>query len=316
MGVVALVYGALLLGLLALGPWIDGLMGRVGEMRSEYTVYEQASKYVILLVILVSVRAYGRLRHPIDVATAILTLLFGLALYLGESNMIQDWSQPMFGLVLGVPIMVLLYRAHAHAPLFLMSAGILVIGAGAAVDAVADHRITVGARLLDLITSVPESEEFLEAAGTAVVALAVLLRFLAPVRESAVSDRWATVCMMGATGLIAVGNSFLHYQYSPGTRLRLVAFGFSAAGFVALVWANRRLARTCASLRLVTEGWFYALGFVAFVLLPMVFGRSDGVTSLAFWPPVFVALAGLLYWHHPDRIPNAWPVLPFLPGPE
>jgi|CXWL01.1.fsa_nt_gi hypothetical protein len=53
MGVVALVYGASLLGLLVFGPWIDGLMGRVGEMRSEYTVYEQASKYVILLVILV-----------------------------------------------------------------------------------------------------------------------------------------------------------------------------------------------------------------------------------------------------------------------
>jgi hypothetical protein len=172
------------------------------------------------------------------------------------------------------------------------------------VDVIFDHHVDVGERVLSVLTRRRHYEEILEVLGTGAVALAVLLRFFAPARESVLSDRWAMASLCCATGLITAGNRFLHYQYrATSPRLRLVAFTLSVGGFLGLVWANRRLARHQASVRLVTEGGFCVFAFAAFVLLPTVFPGADGIVSIALWPATFVALAVLLQQYRPDRPP-------------
>lgn len=105
--------------------------------------------------------------------------------------------------------------------------------------------------------------------------------------------------MLVAGGILVAGNSFLHFQYGPSTRLRLSALVLTLIGFSGMVLANRLFLRDNARLSLVNQETFYVFLFAIFVILPTVYGNPDGPTALFLWFTTTILLGVFLFLRHP-----------------
>ena len=69
--------------------------------------------------------------------------------------------------------------------------------------------------------------------------------------------------------------------------------------FSRLTFSNKLLNRKGMVFALINKECFYLFIFAFFVMLPMVFGRSNSVVSLGFWLPTIIGLGLYLYYRHP-----------------
>ncbi|MFO7168226.1 MAG: hypothetical protein DIU80_009405 [Chloroflexota bacterium] len=286
-----LVFWGLFLILFLNGASLDRITATFLTLRSEYTVTEQLSKFLLLLVIFVAVLAYSQLRRVPDTQSALAFLALGLIMYLAESNMVaEELTLPVGAALFGLTL-TLLVRQRAWVSAALVVAVCLVTLASVLHDFVDD-----GSPLAMLLPGALRSplmmfhEEYADTLGQALLCTAALVRFGDLLAGWVLRARAALFLLLGCVGLLAIGDSFLHYQYSPSIRLQIVALTLALAGFAGGVIANHYLLPRPARLTLHRERHFYAFLYLFFVGLPATYREADMPPFVLLWGPAVV------YW--------------------
>lgn len=289
------------------GP-VSNLMSRVIVVQGEYTVTEQLSKYYLFLTILISVYAYQVVREPIKVKLSICFLIFALILYLSESNMITEQTQPLFGLVILAGLLYWFLKSHAWFVGGLIMLVYLSLTGGVVLDLISENE-RVQSWLPPAVVNFPnrlmaqgfDLEDTFDVVGLGLLCMAVIVYFLDPVRRFVKNNAIGTFSLLITSGLITAGNSFLHFQYQPNQKIVLVGLSLSLIGFAGLILSNKYLNKKDATLSLISEDFFYIFVFFFFVILPAVFGRRSDVRSLVLWLPTMALLGVYLYLHRPKQ---------------
>ncbi len=291
-------FWALFLLLASLQSPIHEMIRSVLDLRSEYRVYEQLSKYYLFLIVLLAIAAYTRAREISRLRASLGFLLLSTILYLAESNMITENVQLLFGpLVLGATLLFLA-RERAWLVILLLGIGFGVMFGGIVVDFAHEHE-AVAALIPPVVTPLLTPEELLDVIGQGFVCLAAIFYFFGDVLATFRDDALATLVLLLSAGLITVGNSFSHWQYQPGTKLEALALFLSLVGFVGVVLANRRFRSHDVALALPRENGFYLFVWIIFVTLPTMFGGIDDFASVVLWSPMFAGFVWYLYTRHP-----------------
>lgn len=278
---------------------IEELLGTWITVRSEYRGVEQLSKFYIIVTLLVAVSAYRASQSSTDIKLSISFLLVALALYLGESDMIADQVQPLFGaLFLGYALLLLLV-GRAWLPLALLVLGCGGLLSGILSDAAHQGELlgtTVPRRVRAILAAAPD-EELAEAVGSGFIGLAAMFRHRS-LFQIVRRNTLGVVCLIAASGSIAMGVSLLAFVYAVRW-VRELGFVIATLALVALVLTNKRLVSRIDRLALITEEQLYALAFVLLLLLPATYGRINIAMSLLLWLPAMFSLALYLYRRHP-----------------
>lgn len=281
-----------------LEPSIHAFIASLTELESEYTVSEQLSKFYLVIIILASIHAYRHLNGRNEVKLSIVFLLLGLIFYMSESNMLTEKIQPLLGLILFVWICTLFLKTAHWFSLLLFLAGLGGIACGVLSDFAFESK-TVNSLLpefvLELLRSVPE--ERFDLIGIAFICLSAIFCF----RDSLLSlgNVRIAALMALAAALIAIGDSFMHYQYQPSRKLQAIALLIALGGFLALMLANRSTGNRRPVLILLSENLFYLFAYCFFIVLPAIHGTVRTSVSLLVWVPFLIVLGVTLWRRHP-----------------
>ena len=148
----------------------------------EYRSSEQLSRYYILITILVSIHSYATQHLRSRVKLSICFLIFGVALYLSESDMIKVTAQPVLGFIILPYTFFLLARNREWIVFFLLSIGCVIFSITALNDFVWDNMVAGTAEFITLLP-VPiydslgsiNFEEKLEPIAAAFVCLSIII---------------------------------------------------------------------------------------------------------------------------------------------
>jgi len=272
-------------------------------MRSEYTLGEQLSKFYLFIIVLLSVFSYQNLKEPTKIKLSISFLLLGLIMYMSESNMITEKTQPIFGLIIVVCTGMLLLRDRSWSSLTFFVMGFIVISFGVLSDLA--HENESIRRLLPVfifkllhITS----EERFDMIGIAFLCLSGILCFRFPLRNFITKNTKGTLLILLTSGMITAGNGFLHHQYNPSSKIYIVALAMTISGFLGLIFVNKSISKKDIILALITEDLFYLFIFSFFVVLPsIVYGGERNSTALLLWLPFMFFMAIYLWRYHPEH---------------
>lgn len=300
-------FWSLFLVLYTLAPLIHDAIRSVIPMQVEYTVYEQLSKYYVFIVILISIYSYRILNEPIRIKISICFLVLGLALYLSESNMIAEMAQPIFAFIILAYTFFLLYRSRSWFVFFLLLLGCSVISAGVSADFASEHEL-VKSYIPQPISNVLsiEYEEIYDVTGIGFICISVIIYFIDTIEKFIKSNTIGTLCILTTSGLVTVGNGFLHFQYKRSIGLTSFALMMTISGFLGLLMTNKYVNKKDAMLTLITEEHFYLFVFSFFVVLPVIYGNITAVESLVIWLPTLIFLGLYLSYHHPVQRNEKW----------
>ena len=286
-----------------LSPFVHNILGYLVAVKAEYTIIEQLSKYYLFIIMLSAILAYDNASEPSDVQISIGFLLIGIVMYLSESNMLVERSQPIFALGVFGYTAYLLIKNKAWYTLLLIGSGCFIIFLGVVSDFVSEHEY-VRSKLPTLLTAYlnTQYEEIYDVIGIGQICVAVLIHYWDKLEKFIKDNRKWSILLLLNSALITIGNGFLHYQYKPDTALTLSALIMMWLGFSGLVMTNRYLIEHRTKLKIVTESGFYLFIFVFFIMLPVAFGNTKLVESVIFWLPAMVVLGVLLFLKHPSQI--------------
>jgi hypothetical protein len=280
------------------GPF-DNIIGQFIDIRSEYTIGEQLSKFYLFIIMLVALHLYRTSKTPSKVMIGLLFFLFAFVMYLSESNMVVEIVQPLFGVIFLPLILFLLLQTRSFGVIFALILGFMMLAGGAFIDFMKDSETLQGILPSAVVTSPLIREEIWEIIGYGLIGYAVLAHFYEDIRAFVRNNVAGTVLLLLASGMLASGNSFLHWQYSPGLRVQSVALTMTLIGFAGLAISNRYLIKPNDRIRLITEESFYLFLFAFFVMLPIVFGNSNIIVSLLLWLPSILLAGYFMMNHHP-----------------
>jgi hypothetical protein len=268
------------------------------RMRSEYTVNEQLSKFYIFLVIVLSIHSYQIFTDRVKIKLSVCFLFLGIAMYLGESNMITEQAQPFFGALVLPYIYWHLFRSRSYFVLTLLTAGLLAITMGYLIDSASEHRFMTKLLVdMELADRLPKGrEELFELLGVALICVAVIVFSLDFLKIFVRKNMVGTVFILACSAMITVGNGFIHYQYKPSQELMMFAASLSISGFFGFVLLHRSINRKNKELALINKECFYLFLYLFFILLPAVFGKISDKMSLLVWMPFLVAGGYYMYF--------------------
>ena len=270
-----------------------------GYIKSEYTIGEQLSKFYLFIIVLVSVFSYRVVNKPTKIKLSISFLLLSLIMYMSESNMLTEKTQPIFGLIGVAFIGFFLLRLRSWLSLILFIVGITLISCGSLNDFASENESirsllpTFIFRILHITT-----EERFDVMGIAFICLSAILCFRVPLRHFIAKNTKGSLLILLSSGIMTTGNGFLHYQYEPIKRLYLIALAMTIVGFLGLVLVNKNINKAYPSLMLVTEDVFYLFIFFFFVVLPSIHGKARSSTALLLWLPSMIFIAIYLWRCH------------------
>lgn len=276
---------------------VETLLSKLITVRSEYEIGEQLSKLYLFVTVLLSAFSYRTSVKPHEVKLSIAFLLLGLVMYMSESNMITEETQPLFGFLAIVCTVFFLLRLRSWLSLVVFVLGFLFVSLGSMVDLIYEHE-----SIYSLVPGFIESflhrglEERCEGLGAAFVCLSALLSFRTPLGHLIVKDGKRSLLLLVSAGLMTSGNGFLHYQYGPGGKLYGVALVMTIVGFLGLVFVGKALTGTYPSRTSVGSDLFYVCAFFIFVVMPSIHGHARSTAALLLWLPAMVFL-GLYLWH-------------------
>lgn len=268
------------------------------EMESEYTLFEQASKYYLFLIMLVSVIAYNLSTDNSKIMLSISFLMLALVMYLSECNMITEITQPVFGLVGIVATGFLLIKSRSWLSLTAFIAGFTFITFGSLADHISESTALAGLLpefVFQLIS--PANEEIYELAGIVLFCLSAILCFR--VQLHCVFQRSARWCvlLLAASFLVAAGNGFLHHVHHPHWKHHLAALVITLIGFIGLVISCKQINKPGTVFALPSEGHFYLFLFFTFVVLQSLHGDTRSTTVILVWIPAFIFFIAYLWQH-------------------
>lgn len=273
------------------------------DLRSEYTLGEQLSKLYLLIMMQVSLVGYFASDTFQKIGLNISFLLLGLCLYLSESNMISEETQPFFGLALLFCVVYFSVRSRNWVGLSFLVLGIAAIGGSSLLDRLSDAQHTGTHSLLSTFSFSASyldfSEEDLDFFGLASFCLAVIVSayqylefFLRRVGKQAILISLGSV-------LTAFGNGFIHYQYNPTNKLYLLALIMSIAGFSLFAFSVNKIKEKWLLIKDNHTTVISAAFFALFVYLPSIYGHMRNVPSLLIWMPGLLLIAWWLWKNHP-----------------
>ena len=278
------------------------IMAKVITVKTEYKVLEQLSKYYLFIVMLVSIISY---KHQIQIDRIKLSigfLLIGLTMYLSESNMITEMAQPVFGIVILGNIFYLLYKSRSWLTMLLLFSGLAIIFLGWVKDYISEHELVNDYLPQYAIGYFKEKirEEAREVIGLAFVCLSVIICFLDSITAFFNENKFRYVLLVIVTsGMITIGNGFLHWQYQPNIKIESVALVLTLSGFIGFILTNRHMLKKNSNLTLVDEEEQYIFMFFVFVVLPAIHGSHNTMISLVLWFPAIMFIGGYLFFRHP-----------------
>jgi len=269
--------------------------------KSEYRVDEQLSKFYLFIMILISLYSYQFVHDSGKAKIGICFFVLGLTMYLSESNMITTHTQPLFAFIILSFTFYFLIQNKSWLTIFILLFGLLSIFGGYMLDLIYDgriHKLLVPSQLSLILKNI--GEERFELIGIAATCLSAMIYFLNPMKKFAKNNMKGILSLIISSGLIAVGNGYLHFQYEPGRKLQLFGFFLSASGWLGLILTNKILREKDALLKLVPKDVYYVVMFVLFVLLPTIYGESNrDLISIILWLPTIVLFAVYLTRRHP-----------------
>ena len=288
MAVLTAVFVALVILSLSLQSPFDAMMMRLAGEEEEFRLIEQLSKYLLLLTMASGVLGCRAAHSSPQRQAGIALLLFGALLYFGDSNFINEKCQPLFGAVLTPYVLVQCHRARSRLWTVLL-VGCGLIGLGLVGDLLNDRRIAAPSLPgLDAILRIAATkEDLLEVLGTAWIAYGALGVFRDEWAQLVKKRGWAVAGLLVALAAIAVGNGFLHHQYSTGIRVRFAGLVMSLAGVAAVYGVNTRWLHEDAVL-LPSRGTFYYHLFLIFGVLPSIYEGMHSLMNLVVWGLVFL----------------------------
>jgi hypothetical protein len=284
-----------------LSPSVGDLIGRIIKMNAEYTVIEQLSKYYLLIMMLISINVYSVQNDLIKIKTAISFLLLGFILYLSESNIITEHTQPLFAVVILPYIFFLLFANHSWSVLFQLSIVFFIISLGFISDLIQETEFLksllpqyIGSFFLSILSY----EEVYDVIGLGFVCLSSIFYFYAEIEEFIKNNFFGTIFLLMTAGIIAIGNGFLHWQYRPGPKLHLGAYIITLIGFLGLILTNKYIITKNKILTLFSEDFFYFFIFTFFVILPTLHGKTNDIVCMTLWFPSIFTFGLYLYYRH------------------
>ena len=300
--IILIVFWCLFIILYVLEYPIALIMGKVIIVQSEYNALEQLSKYYLFIVMLVSIISY---KHQIQIDKIKLSigfLLIGLTMYLSESNMITGKAQPVFGIVIFGYIFYLLFKSRSWLTMLLLLLGLAAIFLGWARDYISEnewvndyfHQYAIGYFKEKI------REEACDAIGLAFVCVSVIICFLDSITAFFNKNKLRYVLLVAVTsGMITIGNGFLHWQHQPNIRIESVALVLTLVGFIGFILTNRHLLQKNKNLTLVDDEEQYIFMFFVFVVLPAIHGSHNTMISLVLWFPAIMFIGVYLFFRHP-----------------
>jgi hypothetical protein len=269
-------------------------------LQSEYSLYEQLSSFYLFIIILNSVISYQISNDIINVKLSILFLVLGLAMYMSEHNMIKEITQPIFGLIFGTCLCVLLFRLRSWLCTIFLIVGFMSIAFGALIDFAWGNESAISL-LPDFVTPFvhPHLERFLELAGIAFLCLCSIIQFHAPLSNFVSKNRKEILMILLSVGMISFGNGFIHYLHRPSSKLFLFGMVLTISGFLGLVFTCQNINKIGAKFMLVSEKFFNLFIFFFFLVLPSIHGRPRLLSSLLLWLPTMLFMAYYLWRCHP-----------------
>jgi hypothetical protein len=269
-------------------------------IKSEYRMSEQISKFYLFIIVLISVISYRVSNQANNIKLSISFLMLGIIMYMSESNMITETTQPIFGLIIVVSTCIFLSRLHFWFSIVLLIVGFTLVGYGSLTDLAHEQKLfssLLPAFILHLLD--PSLEDHFETLGIAFLCLSTILCFQGTLRDFIKRKKKVTLFILLVSGMITLGNGFLHYQYLPSRELHCVSLLMTISGFLGLVFFTKGSSKKNAIFKLVTEEFFYIFIFVFFVVLPSLHGRQRSATALFLWLPTMLFMAVYLWRRHP-----------------
>lgn len=263
---------------------LDGFTALFVELRSEYTAVEQLSKFC-LIVSLLSCFYLLRVSGDRDLLRASAALFaLTITIYLSESNMIRDKYQPVFGMVLILPIAFWLARARNWLSFCVFGLGVFITGMGSLKDFMIESE-----KVLQMIPPILEqvlrqiNEEVLDTIGLGVISLSALCMARDALSELVVKTPLGFAGALLAGGLVAVGNGLAHYQYDPSVLLLGVSFVFSALGLMLFAVMDSFFVLAKYSFPMNRKLKFLSVPFLLFLFIPVFWDQYNNFMSLFFW---------------------------------
>lgn len=279
------------------------LMAQVIQMRAEYTLLEQGTKALLLIMFCASMVAYTNSRDIQRVKLCRTFLLFSLILYFAESNFINSIWQPLFGaLFIGYLSWQLLHQDRWSLAYLFIGCGF--IGLGIVSDVLLDNPEI----LPDWEFFAPwqqqagRIEEQFDMWGVAFLTFSCLVYLRDWIVKTLAGHPKDLAILLISVILIASGNGFAHWQYNPSPVFEIIASAMAITGILGLSYFEKRMGDRGCRFTLVDRDIFYITLIAVFVVLPVIYGGSGSPFNLVLW------LAFVFYLGR--RMDRAHPALP------
>lgn len=293
----------LLASLVLLEQPFNSVMVQIFGARSEYTFGEQLTKLLLLTIAQISFLSYLSSKLSKKINLSISFLVFSLCLYLSESNMITENTQPFFGLALLSLITYYSIRLRAWKCIIFLSISIFLIASGSALDRLGElqsSELSAFAQgILDLASYINFREETFDILGVIAITISALSVFIDVFNIFPSGKRYKYLALLMGNILMAMGNGFLHYQYGPNNKVYLLGMAMSIAGFLILFVATRELRLNWDRQPGISSETVFVFLFAFFVFLPGTFGHSRYLQSILLWIPTLLFIGWYLKSVHP-----------------
>ena len=100
------------------------------HLPAEYTMAEQLAKFYLFIIVLISVLSYQVSKQANKIKLSISFLMLGLIMYMSESNMITENTQPIFGYIIVVSISIFLLHGRYWFSIVLLIVGCIMVSCG------------------------------------------------------------------------------------------------------------------------------------------------------------------------------------------
>ncbi|HKY90138.1 MAG TPA: hypothetical protein VJM11_03825 [Nevskiaceae bacterium] len=205
-------FAAFFAAVLVLDPQVNAVTARyVAVLHSEMTARERLSCFSAIAAMLAG---WLMLSHATDrpqARRAALFLALGVTIYMGEGNLLKEKLQPVVGLLILLPLAIALHAQRAWMVTLLLVVAFGCMGSGWVLDQLPKYdalysRVPVGWR-----GSLGPFEEYLEAIGTGLVALATMMAALPVLSRFLERNVAPWMTLHGGALIVAVGQGFMHW---------------------------------------------------------------------------------------------------------
>ena len=276
------------------------LMKLVIQMRAEYSLLEQMTKFLLLVMLCASLFAYSNRKEAAKVKLASLFVLFALTLYFSESNFIASGWHPLFGaFFIAVISWQLLKVDWAALAFMLLGAGFIFMGV--MTDTLMDHPhwFPETPFFQDWLAIAGLIEEQFDMWGIACLTFSSLVAFRVRISRMFYDNPWQLVLLALSLGLIASGNSFVHWSYYPSPTFEVIATAMALTGVAGVMLVDRKIQERGFRLTHFDRQGVLVGILIFFVVLPVIYGGSGHPFNLLLWGSFFYYLYKLLIRSHP-----------------